>query len=82
MTLEPSYTLMRDASRFSQITLVGRFGQAEEDAAGGGTLTRSQVGIAVNMNITKSFEARVGFISQGEDKDQGDCIKSSSLTIL
>ena len=72
VTLEPSYTFKRDATRFKEITLVGRYGLADEETLSGDTFKRTQLGIGLNVHITKAFIARAGFVSQGEDEELSD----------
>lgn len=72
MTIEPSYTIRRDSERFKNITLVGRYSMADEETLADTELKRTQLGIAANIAITSSFQARIGFVSQGEDSDLPD----------
>ena len=68
MTLEPSYSLTRDSDKYRTIVLVGRYSTASEEA-GGGKSTWTQLGVGVNVNVTESFVARAGFMTQGEEDD-------------
>ena len=69
MTLEPSYTLRRDASRFGEISLVARYSMSDEDTMAGGTLKRTQTGIGVSAAATSQLDLEVGYVSQDEDDD-------------
>ena len=71
-TLEPSYTLKREADRFKEIVLLARLGQADEETLVGTTLRRSQLGLGANIQLTHTFVGKVGYISQGEDEDLPD----------
>lgn len=68
MTLEPSYSLTRDSDNYRTIVLVGRYSTVFEEA-GGGKSTWTQLGVGVNVNVTESFIARAGFMTQGEEGD-------------
>ena len=72
LTIEPSYTFVRDTERYGEIVLVGRFSRADEEILEGKTLRRTQLGIGLNLQITRAFNARLGFVSQGEDEDLDD----------
>lgn len=71
-TLEPSYTYRRDAKRFAQVTVLGRYSSADEETLAGQTLGRTQWGLGVNAKVTRSFVARIGFLAQREDDDLAD----------
>jgi hypothetical protein len=68
MTLEPTYTLSRDSDKYSKIVFTGRYGTASKDA-GAAKETWTQLGFGVNVNVTDTFIARAGFITQGEEDD-------------
>ena len=72
MTVEPSYTIKREADRFHTISFIVRYSTAEEENLAGQTLSRDQSGIAVNVEITDGFVGRLGYLIQGESKDLTD----------
>lgn len=65
-TIEPSYSLRFERKRYSSITLLGRYSSADEEALGLGSLQRQQLGVGINVQITHSFVAKLGIITQGE----------------
>ena len=72
MTVEPSYTIKRDAERFKAFSLIARYSMAEEENLAGQTLTRDQIGVALNVFITDAFIGRLGYVIQGESDDLQD----------
>jgi len=65
-TIEPSYSLHFARERYSTITILGRYSAADEETLGMGSLQRRQLGLGINVQITHSFVAKLGIITQGE----------------
>lgn len=69
VTLEAGYTFPIDRPRFESLSLLGRYGVANEDTLAGGELEWSQYGIALKAQLSRSFHGSVAYVTQEEDED-------------
>jgi hypothetical protein len=79
-TIEPSYSLRFERERYNRVTLLGRYSSVDEQTLGLGTLRRTQLGLGINLQITRSFVAKMGFVAQGEGA-QMPSIKNDAFTL-
>ena len=80
MTIEPTYKINLGEDRFKALTLVARYSMAEEDNLAGQTLTRDQIAVGVNVDITDAFIGRLGYVIQGESDDMPE-LDNDALSI-
>lgn len=68
-TVEPGVTFAVPGDRVESITLLGRYGYAEEDRLEGGVFARSQVGAALNLQVTSNLTLKFSYVAQQEASD-------------
>ncbi len=79
-TIEPSYALRFKREHYNVVTILGRYSSVDEQTLGLGTLRRTQLGAGINIQITRSFVAKLGFVAQGEGA-QMPSIDNNALTL-
>lgn len=79
-TIEPSYSMRFERERYNLVTILGRYSSVDEETLGLGTLRRTQLGLGLNVQITRSFVAKLGFVAQGEGA-QMPSLDNDALTL-
>ncbi|MEM7393620.1 MAG: hypothetical protein AAF492_14840 [Verrucomicrobiota bacterium] len=82
-TIEPSVRFPTQLERLKSVTLLGRYGEAEQETLSGDDQKVSQYGFSVNFQLTRAFFTKIGYMIQDEGKDspsKDDDIFSFSFT--